>query len=53
MRAIIQRVSFGKVSVENEKVASIGRGLVILLGVGQEDTIAKAEDLAEIGRAHV
>ncbi|MFA7115368.1 MAG: D-aminoacyl-tRNA deacylase [Candidatus Omnitrophota bacterium] len=47
MRAIIQRVSFGKVSVENEKVASIGRGLVILLGVGQEDTIAKAEDLAD------
>ncbi len=47
MRAVLQRVSFGKVSVENEVVASIDKGLVILLGVGPEDTIAKAEELAE------
>ncbi|MEL7627109.1 MAG: D-aminoacyl-tRNA deacylase [Anaerolineaceae bacterium] len=47
MRAVLQRVSFGKVSVDDEVVASIGKGLVILLGVGSEDTIAKAEVLAE------
>ena len=47
MRAVLQRVSFGKVSVGGEVVASIGKGLVILLGVGQQDTIAKAEELAE------
>ncbi len=47
MRAVLQRVSYAKVSVEAEKVASIGHGLVILLGVGPEDTIAKADELAE------
>ena len=36
-----------EVTVENQVVASIGKGLVILLGVGPEDTIAKAEELAE------
>ncbi len=47
MRAILQRVGFGKVTVENQVVASIEKGLVILLGVGPDDTIAKAEELAE------
>jgi len=47
MRAVLQRVSFGKVTVANQVVASIDKGLVILLGVGPEDTIAKAEELAE------
>ena len=47
MRAVLQRVSFGKVSVDNKVVASICKGLVILLGVGPEDTIAKTEELAE------
>ena len=47
MRAVLQRVCYGKVTVENQVVASIGKGLVILLGVGPEDTIAKAEELAE------
>lgn len=47
MRAIIQRVSFGKVSVDNELAASIDKGLVILLGVGQEDTTSKAVELAK------
>jgi len=47
MRAILQRVSFGKVTVEHDVVASIEKGLVILLGVGPDDTIAKAEELAE------
>lgn len=47
MRAILQRVGYGKVTVENQVVASIEKGLVILLGVGPDDTIAKAEELAE------
>lgn len=47
MRAVLQRVSFGKVVVEEQVVASIDKGLMILLGVGPEDTIAKAEELAE------
>lgn len=47
MRAVLQRVSFGKVLVEEQVVASIDKGLMILLGVGPEDTIAKVEELAE------
>ena len=47
MRAVLQRVSFGKVTVENQVVASIDKGLMILLGIGPEDTIARTEELAE------
>ena len=47
MKAVLQRVSYGKVTVEGEVVASIGKGLLILLGAGPEDTIAKTEELAE------
>lgn len=47
MKAVLQRVSYGKVSVEGETVASISHGLLILLGVAPEDTLAKAEELAE------
>jgi len=44
MRAVLQRVRRGKVSVEERIVAQIGPGLVILLGVGHADneTIARA-----------
>jgi D-tyrosyl-tRNA(Tyr) deacylase len=47
MRALIQRVKSGKVSVEGKPIAKIGRGLVIMLGVGQGDTEEKARFLAE------
>ncbi len=47
MRAVLQRVSFGKVTVEGEEVASIGKGLVILLGVGPEADPNKAAALAD------
>jgi D-aminoacyl-tRNA deacylase len=47
MRALIQRVKSGKVSVEDQTVAEISHGLVILLGIGQEDTEASARFLAE------
>jgi D-tyrosyl-tRNA(Tyr) deacylase len=47
MRALIQRVLSGKVSVEGQSVASIGHGLVVLLGVGDGDGAAQAHALAE------
>lgn len=37
MRAVIQRVSRGKVTVEQEIVGEINKGLLVLLGVGKED----------------
>lgn len=45
MRAVVQRVSHAQVSVEGEITGSIGRGLLILLGVGQNDTEAQVERL--------
>lgn len=47
MRAVLQRVRRGKVSVEGRVVAEIGPGLVILLGVGHADTQQNAAALAE------
>ena len=47
MRAVLQRVRRGKVSVEGRAVAEIGSGLVILLGVGHADTEETARALAE------
>jgi len=46
MRAVIQRVSSGSVTVANEVIASIQNGLVILLGIGPEDTEEKAAAMA-------
>jgi D-aminoacyl-tRNA deacylase len=46
MRAVIQRVSRAQVSVREEIVGKIGRGLVVLLGVGKTDTQADADYLA-------
>ncbi len=47
MRAVLQRVRRGKVSVDGRTVADIGPGLVILLGVGHQDTEEIARALAE------
>lgn len=47
MRAVLQRVLRGKVSVEGRSIAEIGPGLVILLGVGHNDTDETARALAE------
>jgi D-tyrosyl-tRNA(Tyr) deacylase len=47
MRAVLQRVRRGKVSVDGRSVAEIGPGLVILLGIGQQDSEAVARALAE------
>ena len=46
MRALLQRVSLSAVHVDDESVASIGSGLLILLGVGHTDTEAIADSLA-------
>jgi D-aminoacyl-tRNA deacylase len=47
MKAFIQRVSEASVAVEGEIVGRIGRGLVVLLGVGHGDGAAEATLLAE------
>jgi len=47
MRALIQRVKYAKVSVQDQITAEIERGLVILLGVGHEDSEAQAAFLVE------
>ena len=46
MRALLQRVSSGKVIVDGRTVAAISHGLVILLGIGQGDTQENARFLA-------
>lgn len=47
MRAVVQRVSRAKVTVNGEITGEIGPGLLVLLGVGQQDTEADASYLAE------
>ena len=47
MRIVLQRVTHAKVSVNGEKIAEIGRGLLILVGVGPDDDEAAARFLAE------
>lgn len=47
MRAVVQRVSRAKVTVAGEVVGEIGMGLLVLLGVGEEDRLDDAEYLAE------
>ena len=45
MRALVQCVSEAQVLVEGQTVGSIGKGYLILLGVGENDTEAQAEKL--------
>jgi len=47
MRALVQRVKKGKVTVSSKTMGEIGKGLVILLGVAKEDTEKEADFLAE------
>lgn len=46
MRALIQRVSEASVTVDGAVVGSIGRGILVLLGVRDDDTTAEADWLA-------
>ena len=47
MIALIQRVSQANVVVASERIAEIGRGLLVLVGVARGDTEREAERLAE------
>ncbi|HEX9345464.1 MAG TPA: D-aminoacyl-tRNA deacylase [Candidatus Acidoferrum sp.] len=47
MRAVLQRVSRAKVTVKGRVTGEVGAGLMILLGVGREDTSAVAASMAE------
>ena len=46
MRGLVQRVSRAEVRVEGEAVGRIGKGVLVLLGVGPEDGAPEAERLA-------
>ena len=43
MRVLLQRVTEASVTVEGEVVGAIGRGLLLLVGIGVEDTAAEVE----------
>ena len=47
MKALVQRVSQAAVDVEGERVAQIGPGMLVLLGVGVGDGEEEADRLAE------
>ena len=47
MRAVVQRVSRARVTVNGETTGEIGLGLLVLLGVGSGDTRAAADYLVE------
>ena len=47
MRAVVQRVTRAKVTVDDKLVGEIGNGLVVLLGVARDDTKLDAAYLAE------
>ena len=51
MRALVQRVSRASVQVAGERVAEIGPGLLVLLGVTHDDSEAEARWLADKVRA--
>ncbi len=47
MRAVLQRVSSAKVSVDDEIVGKIGKGTLVLLGISREDSADEAKYLLE------
>ena len=47
MRAVVQRVKRASVSVEGAVIASVGRGLLVLVGVAEGDAEADADLLAD------
>jgi D-aminoacyl-tRNA deacylase len=51
LRALVQRVSQAAVDVEGDRVAQIGSGMLVLLGISRDDTEAQADRLAEKVRA--
>ena len=47
MRALLQRVSHASVTVDGKVVGQIGQGLLILLGVGRDDSEVQVKALAD------
>ncbi len=47
MRAVVQRVKSGSVTVEEKITGPIGKGFVVLLGVGKADTEKDADYIAD------
>src|SRR5436305_8591540 len=47
MRALLQRVTHTSVTVDHQITGQIGQGLLILLGVGQNDTETQVQTLAD------
>ena len=47
MRAVVQRVTRAKVTVDGEVIGEIGNGLVVLLGVARDDTKVEAAYLVD------
>jgi D-tyrosyl-tRNA(Tyr) deacylase len=47
MRTLIQRVSRASVTVEDKVISQIGKGLVVLLGIGHDDGEEQVRSLAE------
>ena len=45
MKFVIQRVTEGSVTVENKIIGQIGKGFVVLIGVGHEDTTDIADGI--------
>jgi D-aminoacyl-tRNA deacylase len=51
LRALVQRVSRASVDVEGERIAEIGAGMLVLLGIGDGDDEERADRLADKVRA--
>lgn len=47
MKAVVQRVSRASVRIDGQTVGEIGRGLLVLLGIGQDDATADTEWMIE------
>ncbi|WP_312643689.1 D-aminoacyl-tRNA deacylase [Hydrogenoanaerobacterium sp.] len=47
MKAVLQRVTHSSVAIENEIVGEIGQGIMLLLGITEEDTKKECDFLAE------
>lgn len=47
MRAVVQRVTRASVTVAGDVVGAIGGGLLVLVGVGRDDTAEEADRLAD------